>query len=600
MFLPDKNSPVKYLGRVVPYLKPYKWLAAATVISVVLVALASLLTPWPMKVLIDSVLGDHPLPAILNVEFLAENRFLLMIVVVASGFFVVLLQNGLIVARGYVNTSLKLKISLDFRSELFQHAQRLSLAYHDSNYSGKLVYLLNNQADAVAGLLMTLPVLAQSILTFIGMFWILMMIDQQIALTTLLVLPFLVYTVGSYAGRIQAPLHNVKDMESQTLSMIQEAMSMLRVVVGFGRENYELRRFHEQGTKALNARIDVTIRQTVFDMIINLITALGMAIVVGLGAAHIMRGTLTVGQLLVVISYLAAVYQSLGLASTTIGSLQDQLVSLQRAFQLLDTQPDVKDTQNSTVLTGIEGRVVFDRLTFSYENKPETLDEISFQVQPGEFVAIVGPTGAGKTTLISMIPRFYDPLRGCVMIDGNDIRSYRLASLRDHIGIVGQDPLLFVGTIADNIRYGKLDASEAEIVDAAKAANAHDFIEKLPEKYETTVGERGAGLSGGERQRIAVARAFLKSAPILLLDEPTAFLDVKTESAVLEALSRLRQRQTTIMISHRIATIRDADRILVLNHGRIVEQGSHAELLTADGLYSELNRTQSMQKTRSF
>jgi len=586
---------VHYVGKVFPYLKPYKWLAIVTLLSVILVALASLLAPWPMKVLVDSVLGDYPLPAILDFKSLTNNRYLLMVVVVTSGFLVVLLQNALNVLREYVNTKLKLRITLDFRGDLFQHAQRLSLAYHDSHYSGKLVYLLNNQADAVAGLLMTVPVLAQSVLTFIGMFWILVMIDSQLALAALVVLPFLMYSVGSYASRIQAPLHNVKDMESQTLSMIQEAMSMLRVVVAFGRENYEWRRFREQGERALNARVEVTIRQTLFDLTINLITALGMAIVVGLGAAHIMRGILTVGELLVVIAYLSSVYQSLGMISTTIGSLQDQLVSLQRAFQLLETKPDVRNTQNAVPLMSVSGGVVFDKVTFSYGDRIKALREISFQIQPGEYLAVVGPTGAGKTTLVSMIPRFYDPQRGRILIDGSDIRSFTLNSLRHQIGIVGQEPLLFVGTIADNIRYGKPDASEKEVINAAKAANVHDFIKQLPEKYDTRVGERGAGLSGGERQRISVARAFLKSAPILILDEPTAFVDVKTESLVLEALSRLRQGLTTIMISHRIATIRDADRILVLNDGRIVETGNHAELVAGNGLYSQLNRIQSKQ-----
>jgi ABC-type multidrug transport system fused ATPase/permease subunit len=281
--------------------------------------------------------------------------------------------------------------------------------------------------------------------------------------------------------------------------------------------------------------------------------------------------------------------------STTIGSLQDQLVSLQRAFQLLETKPDVRNTQNAVSLTSVSGGVVFDQVTFSYGDRIKALHEISFRIQPGEYLAVVGPTGAGKTTLVSMIPRFYDPQRGRILIGENDIRSVTLDSLRHQIGIVGQEPLLFVGTIADNIRYGKPDASEIEVINAAKAANVHDFIKQLPEKYDTRVGERGAGLSGGERQRISVARAFLKSAPILILDEPTAFVDVKTESLVLEALSRLRQGLTTIMISHRIATIRDADRILVLNDGRIVETGNHAELVAGDGLYSQLNRIQSKQ-----
>ena len=585
--------------RILPYLKPFKGYVVATVVIVILVTFTTLLTPWPIKILIDSVLGDEPLPAILNFNYFRENRFTLMVVVVGSGFCVVLLQSVLNVIKEYVNTTLKLKITLSFRGDLFQHAQRLSLAYHDSNYSGKLVYLLNNQADAVAGLLMTVPLLVQNALTFVGMFAVLIVIDLQLALTALIVLPFLIYLVSSYAARIQGPLHHVKDMESQTLSMIQEAMSMLRVVVAFGREGYEWRRFHRQGKQAIDARVNVTVRQTVFELSLNLIMAAGMAVAVGLAAAHILEGTLTVGQLMVVIAYIASIYQSLGTISSTVGSLQDQIISLNRAFALLDTEPDVEDKPGATELTGVSGEIVFDNVHYSYDGENEALSGVRFSVQAGEYVAIVGPTGAGKTTLVSLIPRFYDPSQGTVYIDGRDIRSCTLKSLRRQVSIVGQEPLLFVGSIEENIRYGRLDASEAELISAAKAAKAHEFIMSLPQKYKTTVGERGAGLSGGERQRIAVARAFLKDAPILILDEPTAFIDVRTEADVLEALRHLRRGRTTFMISHRITTIRDADRILVLNKGQIVETGTHAELVTNNGIYQQFNVIQAEQNHES-
>jgi ATP-binding cassette subfamily B protein len=584
---------MSYLFRVFPYLKPHKGLAVTTIVAVTLIAGASLLAPWPMKILVDSVLGDHPLPSLLEVDYLTRNVYLLMIVVVSAGFLMVLLQGSLNVLRDYVNTKLKLKITLDFRGDLFQHAQRLSLAYHDSTYSGKLVYLLNNQTDAVAGLLMTLPVLAQALMTFIGMFVILVILDRQLALTALAVLPFLFFSVRSYAARVQGPLHNVKELEGQTLSMIQEAMSMLRIIVAFGRERHELRRFRSQGEEAINARVDVTMRQSFFDLTVNLITAAGLALVVGVGAAHILAGTLTVGELLVVMAYMSSVYQSLGTISSTAGTLQDQVVSLQRAFVMLDTEPDVRDRRDAEDVGDMRGDVVFKDVFFSYGRESETLQNLSFEVKAGEYVAIVGPTGAGKTTLVSLIPRFYDPDRGRILIDGNDSFSYTLESLRRHISIVGQEPILFVGSIADNIRYGNLDASDEDIVRAARAANAHEFIMQLPRQYETETGERGARLSGGERQRIAVARAFLKDSPILILDEPTAFIDPKTERVVLDALHELRQGRTVFMISHRIATIRDADRILVLNEGHITEMGTHAELSALNGLYRQLDTIQS-------
>jgi len=581
-----------YISRVLPYLRPHKGLALITVVSVVLMAATSLLAPWPMKILVDSVLGDHPLPFFLENSLFSENVFRLMVAVVSAGFLMVLLQGSLNVLKDYVNTKLKLKITLDFRGELFQHAQRLSLAYHDSTYSGKLVYLLNNQTGAVAGILMTIPVLAQSFLTFIGMMVILFMLNAQLAITALVVLPFLFYAVKTYSTRVQTPLHNVKELEGQTLSMIQEAMSLLRIIVAFGRERHELERFRAQGREAIDARVDVTMKQSVFDLVVNLITAAGLALVVGVASANILAGTLTVGELLVVMAYMSSVYQSLGTISSTTGMLQDQVVSLQRAFAMLDTQPDVSDSPDGAEAGRLEGHIVFKNVCFSYESKNETLKNLSFEVQPGSYIAIVGPTGAGKTTLVSLIPRFYNQSRGRILIDGREHFSYTLESLRRNISIVGQDPLLFAGSIADNIRYGDLDASDEDIVRAATAANAHDFIMQLPEGYQTDTGERGARLSGGERQRVAVARAFLKDSPILIMDEPTAFIDPRTEQLVLKAMHKLRKGRTVFMISHRIATVRDADQILVMNDGRIVEAGSHQELFEGDGLYRQLSAIQ--------
>lgn len=575
--------------RVLPYLKAHKVLAIATVSAVVLVTLTSLLAPWSLKILIDNVFGEQPLPAFLNTEYLKQNRYVLMLLVVGSGFLIVLVQNSLNVFREYVNTKLKLRITLNFRGELFRHAQRLSLAFHDKTYSGKIIYLLNNQSNAVAGLILTIPSLAQAVLTFIGMFAVMVLIDRQLAFTSLVAIPFLIYSVKSYALRIYQPLHKVKDMESQTLSMIQEAMSMLRVMVSFGREKYEWQRFRDQGEQALDARVNVTMRQAVFELIVNLINAAGFTLVVGLGATHIMQGRLTIGELLVIMAYITSIYQSLGSISTAVGALQDQVVSLERVFELLDTEPDVTQSEDAIELSNVPGEITFDNVQFSYGEHSETLKDLSFRIEPGEFVAIVGMTGAGKTTLVSLLPRFYDPGAGRILIGGLDIRRYSLSSLRKQISIVTQDPVLFVGSISENIQYGRLEANKEEVIDAAKAANAHEFIMRLPDQYDSTVGERGAGLSGGERQRISIARAFLKNAPILIMDEPTAFIDPKTEANILETLNELRKGRTTIMISHRVARVRHADKIVVLNDGQIVGMGTHEELTANDGLYRQFN-----------
>jgi ABC-type multidrug transport system fused ATPase/permease subunit len=488
-----------------------------------------------------------------------------------------------------VNTKLKLKITLDFRGELFRHAQRLSLSFHDKTYSGKIVYLLNNQSNAVAGLILTIPSLAQAVLTFIGMFVVMVVIDELLAFTSLVVIPFLMYSVKSYALRIHKPLHKVKDMESQTLSMIQEAMSMLRVMVSFGREKYEWQRFRNQGEQALDARVKVTVRQAVFELIVNLINAAGFTLVIGLGATHILQGRLTIGELLVIMAYISSIYQSLGSISTSVGALQDQVVSLERVFELLDTEPDVTENEDAIELSEAPGKIVFDNVQFSYGEHSETLKDLTFRIEPAEFVAIVGMTGAGKTTLVSLLPRFYDPGAGRILIDGVDIRKYSLSSLRKRISVVTQDPVLFVGSIRENIQYGRLEASDEEIIHAAKAANAHEFIMRLPDQYDSTVGERGAGLSGGERQRISIARAFLKNAPILIMDEPTAFIDPKTEANIFETLDQLRKGRTTIMISHRVAKVRHADKIVVMSDGQIVGMGTHEELIANDGLFRQFN-----------
>jgi ABC-type multidrug transport system fused ATPase/permease subunit len=314
--------------------------------------------------------------------------------------------------------------------------------------------------------------------------------------------------------------------------------------------------------------------------------------VLGYGASLALQHTLTVGELLIVVAYLGSVYKPLEAISGTIGALQDQLVNLELAFDLLDKQPDISDPPGAIAIGRARGHVRFEHVSFHYQGRVDTLRDIEFDAVPGQVIAVVGATGAGKSTLVSLLPRFYDAVEGRILLDGIDIKSLTLRSLRDQISIVLQEPLLFSLSVAENIRYGRLDASIAEIVDAAKAANAHDFIMNLPHGYETTLGERGAQLSGGERQRIAVARAFLKRAPILILDEPTSSIDSKTEAVILDALERLMRGRTTFLVAHRLSTLRHVDLILVIDHGRIIERGTHDELLKLGGVYRQLHDVQ--------
>jgi ABC-type multidrug transport system fused ATPase/permease subunit len=344
--------------------------------------------------------------------------------------------------------------------------------------------------------------------------------------------------------------------------------------------------------------VKLTVRQTLFSLCVNMTTAAGTALVLGFGSYRALNGELTAGQLLVVLSYVAAVYKPLEAISHTIGSLQDKLVGVRMAFNVLDTQPVIRESRGAKALAELNGRVVFENVCFSYPGRVDTLKDISFDAPPGHVIAIVGATGAGKTTLANLIPRFYDPVSGRILIDGHDIRSLTLRSLREHVSLVPQEPVLFAGTIADNIRYGRLDATMDEVVAAAMAANAHDFIARLGEGYQTHTGERGARLSGGERQRICIARAFLKNAGILILDEPTASIDSRTEAVILEALDRLMAGRTTFMIAHRLSTIHHADVILVMDHGAIVERGPHDALLGANGVYAQLHHVQNRTRER--
>lgn len=574
------------------YLRPYTGLAVASVLATLLYVGAGLLTPWPMKILVDSVLGDAPPPELLRRILPVGDRFAMLVMTVSAGFAIALASGLINVLTTYLRTKLEIAMTLDFRSDLFQQAQRLSMAYHDQRRSGMVIYIINSLAGAPGSVMMSGLPFAQNILMLIGMFWVSYRLSPTLALLSLSIVPFLYYSVGYYSRHIRQRLVDVKGMEGETLSIVHEAVMMLRVIVAFGREDHEHARFREQGRRALDARVDVTVRQTVFSLAVNATTAVGTAMVLGYGAYLVLERQLTIGQLLVVVAYIGSVYEPLAAISGTIGALQDQFVNLQMAFELLDKEPDIKDTPGATAIEQARGQLRFDHVSFRYHGRTETLTDICFEAEPGEAIAIVGATGAGKSTLVSLLPRFYDPQQGRILLDGVDIKSLTLKSLRHQISIVLQEPLLFSASIADNIRYGRLDANMEEIVAAAQAANAHDFVTALPHGYDTVLGERGAQLSGGERQRVAVARAFLKNAPVLILDEPTSSIDSKTEVVILDALERLMVGRTTFLVAHRLSTLRGVSKILVLDHGRIAEHGTHDELLARDGLYRQLHDVQ--------
>ena len=576
------------IPRLFPYLRPYRGLVAASTALTGFSVVISLAQPWPLAFMVDNVIAGQRPPAVVTQVIGTHDRFTLLLLAALAGLILVVFQNAISVLHEYVNTKLHQRLVLDFRSDLFQHAQRLSVSYHDATPTGQLMNQINMLPDQAGDLMIGIPPLVQSAITLVGMFVIAIRLDPFLALLSLTVVPVIYYSVGIYNARIVPRLQHVRGLEWQTMSIVFEAMAMLRVIAAFAHERYEFRRFRTQGVTAADARVKLTVRQTLFSLAVNTWTAVGTALVLGVGALHVLNAQLSIGELLVFLSYIAAVYGPLETISSSIGSMQQQLVSLQGAFYLLDAVPDISDASDAIELDNPQGAVDFEHVNFAYRGRTETLTDVTFSARPGQRIAIVGQTGAGKTTLVSLIKRFHDAQSGRVLVDGIDVKKLKLKSLREQVSVVLQVPELFSGTIADNIRYGWLEAELPDIKEAAKAANAHDFIERLPKAYDTELGEGGAQLSVGERQRICVARAFLKDAPILILDEPTSSIDSMTEAVILDSLDRLSTGRTTFVIAHRLSTIRHADLILVMSDGQIVERGTHEELLAGGGLYRQL------------
>ncbi|HEY6550623.1 MAG TPA: ABC transporter ATP-binding protein [Solirubrobacterales bacterium] len=580
-------------------MRPYKKALVGVLALTIFTAVFGLAEPWPMAIILTNVLQDQDPSGILELVFGSDPTvWVILVSMVVARFLIIAFGNAFTVLNHYLGSKIEQNMVLDLRSDLFAHAQRLSLTFHDERQTGMLMSQINTQAAAVGNIVMVVPPIAEATLTLVGMLVIAILIDWQLALLSLLVIPFLYRSFGVYGKRIVPRLQKVQSLEWRSLSIVHESMAMLRVIVTFGREDYEHQRFREQGQTAVDERVKLTVSQSLYTLGVQTVTAAGTSLVLGVGAWHVIEGTISLGELIVMMTYIASVYQPLEQLSLTVGTIHEQLVQFNASLNLLDTEPEVKEKPDAVELGRARGRVTADGVSFTYRGRKATLSDICFDARPGERVAIVGHTGAGKSTLMSLLIRFYDPHAGQIKVDGVDLRDLKLKSLRDQISVVLQEPLLFSGTIEDNIRYGKLDAGEEEVRAAARAANAHDFISGLPNGYGTMIGERGAQISGGERQRICVARAFLKNAPILILDEPTSSIDSKTERVILDALDDLMVGRTSFMIAHRLSTVRHADQILVVNEGRIVERGTHEDLVLHGGIYGQLYEAQTRERKR--
>ena len=535
----------------------------------------ALMRPLALKILIDCGFGAVAVPGYISFLFPQNFQFdfkTIVFIATALIILIALVENIIAVFAWVFETFTGEKMVLKFRTVVFNHIQRLSLAYHDSKGISDSIYRMQWDTMGVRTFLLdNISPLIQSLITLLSMVIVMFLIQWQLAIIALCVIPPLFILTRLSTKFLNRTWNQVKEDESMAMSVVHEVLSSLRIVKAFGQENKENTRFVKQSDKALKGQLKVAWTGATFNFLVAMVFATGTALFIYFGASYVQSGKMTLGDLTLVISYLGMIFGPLQSISKELNNTQSSITSLNRVYALLDQEKEVKETSHSIHLTRANGSFKFRDVSFSYKEEKPVLQNVSFEINTGDRVGIMGSTGSGKSTLISLLMRFYDTTGGAILIDVNDIRNFKLADYRDQFSIVLQEPVLFSTTIRENIIYGKPDATEKEIIDAAKAANAHDFIIKCIDGYETQVGERGMQLSGGERQRISIARAFIKNAPVLILDEPTSSVDIKTEALIMEAMERLMKGRTTFMITHRLDTLSTCNVILHLQEGRIVD-----------------------------
>ena len=554
-----------------------------------------LLKPWPVKYLVDGVLS-----APTDAGTLAARQQLAawfpgsegpaLILLLCLGLVLIHLLSGIInLAKTYLFTKVGLQALLRLRTELYAYLQSLSLKFHDARRSSDSSFRVAYDSQSVQTIYNKgLAGVFGSVVTLLGAFVVMVKMDWLLTLTSLAILPLVVLAIRFFAVRIKAQSTAIHEKESAVLATVQEGLSSVRMVHAFGREDYEVNQLRAQAEQSLAANLKLNVTNVGSTLLMGTLMALGTAVMYFIGANQVLQGSLTVGDLIVFAAYLGMLYGPLESLTYTAWAMQGAAAGAQRCFEVLDKEDEVKDRPGAVALPPGRGGVVFRKVDFGYDPQRLILRDIDLEVLPGQTAAFVGGTGAGKSTLLSLVPRFYDVNEGCVLVDGHDVRSVTKASLRAQIGLVLQDTLLFSTTVLENIAYGKPGATRDEIIEAARRAQAHDFIEKMERGYDSPVGERGNRLSVGQRQRIGIARAFLKDAPLLLLDEPTSALDATTERAIMDTIAELMLGRTTLIITHRLSTIHHFDHIFVLKDGCIAESGSGASLVRAGGAYAAL------------
>jgi ATP-binding cassette, subfamily B, bacterial len=580
-------------------MRPYWKALSVAGIAVIGETLTDVLEPWPVKVVVDSVLQSKPLKgwvgdAVLKV--FGHNAFAVLNFAVAAVVLIAVLGAISSYVESYFTNSVGQWVAHDLRRMIYHHIQRLSLTEHHESRTGDLISRVTKDTDAVQEFINSaLLGIFVDLLTLGGMIGVMFYLDWRFTLMALLVAPVLFLVVYTYTRRIKDASRAVRKKESELLSRVAEVLSSIHVVQAFAREDYEEKRFESESVESVQLAVQAKALKARLSPITEVIVAVGTSLVLWYGARRVLSGQLTVGTLILFLLYLSKMYKPMRDLSKMSDTVSRAVVARERMLEVLNIDSSVRDLPGARRAPRFKGAIDFSHVTFGYDDGTTVLNDVTIRIEPGQFAAIVGPSGTGKTTMLSLIPRFYDPASGEVRIDGADVRRYTLKSLRDQTSLILQDTLLFRATIRENIAYGRPNASLQEVRRAAELANAHEFIQSMPHGYDTMVGERGETLSGGQRQRISIARAVIRDTPILLLDEPTASLDAASEESVITALGRLMKNRTSVFIAHHLAAIRHADVIFVVSDAGIVERGTHDTLMALNGTYADLYRRQSTE-----
>ena len=567
--------------RVLRYYRPFLWKTIFGLCMAILGIGLNLLKPWPFKIIVDDFLRAGPT---IRPDW---HMWVLLLCLALIG--IQVLWGIINWITNYLFVKIGLQTLLKLRTDLYSYLQSLSLKYHDARRSSDSSFRVAYDSQSIQTIYNKgLTNIFGAVITLIGTFVIMLRLDWQLTLVSLGIVPLVVGAIYLFAHRIRRESTSIQEHESAVLAQAQEGLSSIRMVHAFGREEFEVRQFHQQASQSLQANLRLTLTNVNSALVISTLMVLGTAAMYYIGTLHVLAGTLTLGSLLVFSAYLLMLYQPLESLTYTAWAMEGATAGAKRCFEILDRQDDVVDSPGAIAIPSAQGAIGFQAVSFGYAADRYVLREIDLRIEPNQIVGLAGGTGAGKSTLLSLVPRFYDPTTGSITLDGCDVRQIIKKTLRAQIAIVLQDTLLFSTTVRENIAYGRPDATEEEIIEAARRAQADEFIREMPQGYDNLVGERGGHLSVGQRQRIGIARAFLKNAPILLLDEPTSALDPTTESAIMETIKELMRGRTTLIATHRLATIHNLDQIIVLDRGRIVEQGPGPELVARGGVYGKL------------